>query len=96
MKKGRMSDQLHDQWRTVIAKSDIHDLGNTQIDYWIGKILSGDSELGRDWLITQMKREDESISYSVMKIAEKAIPALSNEQRIDVLRHDGRELALKM
>gem|GEM_PF-556156 len=86
MSKGKISDQLHDQWRRVIAESSIDDLGNTQIDYWIGKILSEDSELCKDWLISQMKQENEFISYQVEKIAETAIPALNNKQRIEVLR----------
>ncbi len=85
VRRNRASDQFQAQWRKVIGQSGIDGLGNTHIDYWVGKILSEDGELGRDWLIAQMKREDEYIPYQVGKIAEKAIPALSTKQRIEVL-----------
>ena len=85
-RRERVTGQFQEQWRKVITQSGIDDLGNTHIDYWIGKILSKDGELGRDWLITQTNREDGYLSFQVGKIAEKAIPALSKSQRIEVLR----------
>lgn len=85
-RRGKIPDRLDAEWRKVIARSGTGDLGNTHTDYWIGEILSKDGELGRDWLIAQMSREDAMVSYQVGEIAEKTIPALNKTQRLEVLR----------
>jgi len=85
VRRNKTSDQFQALWRKVIAQSGIDGHSNTHIDYWIGEILSKDGKLAHDWLVFQMKQENKYLSYRVGEIAEKAIPALSTKQRIDVL-----------
>ena len=87
VRRDRMPDKFQKKWRKVIAESNVEDLGNTQIDYWVGEILSKDADLAHAWLINLMKQNIKYLSYEAGEVAEKAIQSLGATQRNDVLAH---------
>ena len=78
---------LDDAWRQAVLRAFGDSTGVSQHDeYWIGKILSRDSHLAEDWLLSQFGRGDpQSVLWQLQEIAVGLVPTLDTQQRARVL-----------
>ena len=76
-----------DGWREAILRAPADDTQLSQHEeYWLGEILSKDSRLAEDWVLSKFGQHDPTgASWRVNQIAVKAVSALDLGQRAGVL-----------
>ena len=80
-------DLLDDAWRQAVLRASGNPTGMSQHDeYWIGKILSQNSRLAEDWLLSQFGRSGHGpVPWALQEIAVGLVPRLDAGQRARVL-----------
>ncbi|MDE0103827.1 MAG: helix-turn-helix domain-containing protein [Bryobacterales bacterium] len=79
--------QLPAGWREALLRAPSDDTRFSQHEeYWLGEILSKDSRLAKEWLLSKFGRQDEALeSWELGQVAVKSLSVLNLRQRTDVL-----------
>lgn len=83
--KQSVRKSLRPTWRHVILQADCNGDAASVFGYWLGEILSSDSELARDWLIRQLQADENSYGYRQEEIVKKIVPTLNRQQKMEIL-----------
>ena len=84
-RQGEVPESLRPSWRQAVLRSSPR-AGGLSSDYWLGEILSKDSELASDWLVSNLTRSDESAMHWISDdLAKTVVQPLGSDQRRKVL-----------
>ena len=77
---------LDEAWRGAILHAPVGEAGRSVHDeYWIGEMMSADSRLAEEWLLSKFGQHGDLHSWMVEDAVAKIVPTLSAQQRMRVL-----------
>ena len=83
--RGEVLDPLRTAWRLAILRSARDRVSGQSNSHWVGEILSKDSGLAVDWLVSSVSGTDPTSSWATWDMAKKVAGSLGLEQREMVL-----------
>ena len=88
-RKGAVPESLRASWRRAIQRSAWGGVSGRSNGHWIGEILSKDSDLAADWLVSNLTAADSPSHWMTHDSAKTAAKSLGHEQRQNVLARLG-------
>ena len=83
--KGREAT-LDEAWRGAILRAPGERVGRSVHEYWIGEIMSTDSNLAEEWLVLKFGRDGDLHFWVVENAVTQLVQTLDAQQRTNVLR----------
>ena len=83
-RQGDVPESLRAAWRPAVLRSAREGLRGQSTDYWLGEILSEDSDLAVDWLVLNLT-DDSRSRWMTDDLAKAATKSLGNVQRRHIL-----------
>ena len=83
-RQGEIPESLRPAWRQAVLRSS-PGVGGLSNDYCLGEILSRDSQLASDWLVSSLTSADSEVHWISEDLAKTVVQSLRSEQRRKVL-----------
>ena len=83
--RGEIPHSLRTAWRRAILHSARDGVSGHSNSHWVEEILSKDSGMAVDWLVSNMTGSDSSSRWTTWDLAKKVVGSLGHEQRRIVL-----------
>ena len=84
-RKREVPESLCASWRQAVQRSARGGVNGRSNGYWIGEILSKDSDLAADWLVSNLTAADSPSHWMTHDLAKTAAKSLGHVQRHSVL-----------
>lgn len=83
-RQGEIPESLRPAWRQAVLRSP-PGVGGLSNDYWLGDLLSKDSDLASDWIVSNLTGSESETYRITSDVARTVIDSLSHEHRRKIL-----------